>query len=202
MQMTDPRVTRSKAAVLAAAGDLLSEVGFAGVSVDEVSARSGVAKTTIYRHWPSRSALLADVCRKPDRIPPARTTDDLEADLVALLSGLARALRAAPWARTLASLVDAAERDPELRAVHRDVVRERQRPLREILERAIDRGDLPKTLDVDTAVALLVGPLFYRRFVSHDPVTPALARKIVESVLPTLRATRDSPKSTKRSRPE
>jgi len=55
---------RSKEAVmaasLAAAYELLTEFGLSGVSIDEVSRRSGVAKTTIYRHWPSRTALLFD----------------------------------------------------------------------------------------------------------------------------------------------
>ena len=183
---SDPRVARSKAAVLEAASDLLAETGFAGVSVEQIAARSGVAKTTIYRHWPSRGALLADVCRKPEEAPALRETGDLRADLVAVLGGLARALRGAPWARVLASLVDAAERDPELARVHRDVVRERQRPLRVILERGIERGELPETLDLDRAVALLVGPLFYRRFISHEPVSPALAAEIVDAVLPAL----------------
>src|SRR5579871_5184723 len=58
----DERVARSKRVVLAAAHELLTESGLSGVSVDEVSRRSGVAKTTIYRHWPSREALLLDAC--------------------------------------------------------------------------------------------------------------------------------------------
>src|SRR5919198_1676494 len=58
----DPRVRHSKEVVMATTYELLSEEGLAGVTVDAVARRSGVAKTTIYRHWPSREALLLDAC--------------------------------------------------------------------------------------------------------------------------------------------
>src|SRR5207245_6965322 len=67
----DERVLRSKRAVLAATHQLMTELGLAGVSVDEVSKRSGVAKTTIYRHWASRSALLLDACSSLSARPQA-----------------------------------------------------------------------------------------------------------------------------------
>src|SRR6516165_459520 len=58
----DARVRHSKQVVMATTYELLSEEGLAGFTVDAVARRSGVAKTTIYRHWPSREALLLDTC--------------------------------------------------------------------------------------------------------------------------------------------
>src|SRR5215472_6394505 len=80
----DERVVKSKKAVLAATFELLSEVGLSGVSVDEVSRRCGVAKTTIYRHWPSRTALLLNVCSTLGAKPQAPDTGSFAGDLTML----------------------------------------------------------------------------------------------------------------------
>src|SRR5215475_14064822 len=77
----DARVQRSKKPVLAAAHELLSQPGLGGVSVDAVSERSGVAKTTIYRHWRSRTALLLDACSKLGNKPEAPDTGSLKGDV-------------------------------------------------------------------------------------------------------------------------
>ena len=59
---TDPRVALSRQRVLAATLDLLTDTGLGGLTIDDVSKRSGVAKTTIYRHWPNRTTLVIDAC--------------------------------------------------------------------------------------------------------------------------------------------
>ena len=180
----DPRVARSKAAVLAAAADELFERGFAGASVDRIASRSGVAKTTIYRHWPSRGALLADTCRTWRHAQPEPdTSGDLRTDLVTVLSGLARGLQTGAWPRVLASLIERAEHDAELAGVHREAVRELRRPLHRILESGVRNGELPRDLDLDLAAAELAGPLFYRRLVSHERVDPGIAAAIVDRFL-------------------
>ena len=71
----DPRVARSRAKLLAAATEILIETGPSSVTVDAVAERSGVAKSTLYRHWESRSALLVDVLRthRPAWEPRLRT---------------------------------------------------------------------------------------------------------------------------------
>ncbi|MBE7209580.1 MAG: helix-turn-helix transcriptional regulator, partial [Gluconacetobacter diazotrophicus] len=74
----DQRVVRSKERVLRETYRMLFEAGLGGVSVDEVSRRSGVAKTTIYRHWPTRSALVLDACSKMGTPEPPPDTGTLE----------------------------------------------------------------------------------------------------------------------------
>jgi AcrR family transcriptional regulator len=93
----DERVRRSKQAVLATTYQLLTEAGISGLSVDEVARRSGVAKTTIYRHWPSRSALVLDACSKLGAKREAPDTGTLHGDLTALTSDLAHRLKTARW---------------------------------------------------------------------------------------------------------
>ena len=110
----DERVRRSRAAVLGVTTQLLFERGFAGATVDEISRRSGVAKTTIYRHWPTRTDLLRDACAALGT--PLETPDagGFEADVAALMTNLAYVLRSAKWTSVLPSIIDAAERDPAI----------------------------------------------------------------------------------------
>src|SRR5271154_2815383 len=84
----DERVRRSRAAVLGATAHLLSERGFAGATVDEISRRSGVAKTTIYRHWPTRTDLLRDACSTLSTPLDTPDTGSFEADMTALMTNL------------------------------------------------------------------------------------------------------------------
>ena len=89
----DPRVERSRQAILEATLQLLARDGDVGsLTVEAVAARSGVAKTTIYRHWPTKQALVVDAVRVvcfPEAATP--NTGDLRADLVACFEGMVRA---------------------------------------------------------------------------------------------------------------
>src|SRR5271156_2701158 len=110
----DKRVQRSKDSILAVTYKLLTEEGIGGVSVDEVSRRSGVSKTTIYRHWPSRSALLMDACSKIGGDAERPDTGSLAGDMSILAERLAEELSTGAWPAVLPSIIDAAERDPEI----------------------------------------------------------------------------------------
>src|SRR3569623_2852412 len=110
---TDKRVERTKAAVLAETYRQLTEGGIGGFSIDELARRSGVAKTTIYRHWPSRSALLIDACSRLRGAAEPPDTGTLRGDIAALASYLAEQLRTAPWTSVYPSVIDAAERVSE-----------------------------------------------------------------------------------------
>jgi hypothetical protein len=86
------------------------------------------------------------------------------------------------------SLVDAAARDPELARLHSEAVAERRRPLTDVLERGIERGELPADLDIDHAVAVLAGPLFYRAMVSRERLDEDVVAWVVDAALPSLTA--------------
>ena len=185
----DPRVARSKASILEATAQLISEAGFPGVTIEAVAARSGAAKTTIYRHWPSRDALVVeafDVCAGPP--DGVRDTGTLRGDLRQILGGLARFLREEGSCASLQSLADAARRDPELAGLHAAFVAERRRPRVEALRRAVVRGQLPAGIDVDRAVSVVVGPLFYRATISFEPIDDDFVESVVDSALGALGA--------------
>jgi AcrR family transcriptional regulator len=179
----DERVRRSRATVLRVTAELLFERGFAGASVDEITRRSGVAKTTIYRHWPTRGDLLRDACSSIGTPLEVADTGSFEGDVTALLTSLAHLLRSAKWTSVLPSVIDAAERDSDIAAMYSRLQEGYSAPLQFIIQRAIRSGELPKTTDSALLVAALTGPLFYRRWFSREPVTSAFAKQIVRLVL-------------------
>jgi AcrR family transcriptional regulator len=179
----DARVRRSRERVLATAFDLLSESGVGGFSVDEVARRSNVAKTTIYRHWRSREALVLDAASRISAEQEVPDTGTLEGDLTALLSDLGRLLTTARWSFIVPSIVDIAERDPEFAAVHGAIQRGHAGPIRQVIARAADRGELPPATDRSAMVSALVGPLYYRRWFSREPIDDQFVTTIVHNVL-------------------
>jgi AcrR family transcriptional regulator len=179
----DPRVVRSHKAVLEATFELLYETGAGGFSVDEVARRSGVAKTTIYRHWPSREALVIDACSQITSEQEIPDTGSLEGDLVAILTFIADQLQTANWAAILPSIVDLAEREPRFADVHSAIQHGHADPLRKVLLRAIDAGELSAEADLPAIVAGLLGPLFYRRWFSREAIDARFIAAIVERAL-------------------
>jgi AcrR family transcriptional regulator len=182
-KVLDVRVRRSRLKVLEVTAELLLERGFAGASVDEITRRSGVAKTTIYRHWPTRGDLLRDACSSIGTPLEVPDTGSFEGDVIALVTSLAHLLRSEKWTSVLPSVIDAAERDPDIAAVYSRLQEGYSAPLQSIIQRAMRKGDLPKTTDPAVLVAALTGPLFYRRWFSREPLTSTFAKHIVRLVL-------------------
>jgi AcrR family transcriptional regulator len=178
----DPQVDQ---AILAATLELLAEDGFDGLSIEAVAARAGVGKTTVYRRWPSKIPLVIDALAAMKAPTPASVTDDLSTRdaLVRAMSDLTKPHEGSA-ARVLAGLVDAMSRDEELAESVRSVlVTERQRGLRRLIERGIERGEIRPDVDARVMVDLLGGPVVLRRLITGDPVSPRLARSIVNLVL-------------------
>lgn len=206
----DERVRRSKAAVLDTAVTLLAESGLSGVSVDEVARRSGVAKTTIYRHWPSREALMLAACATLNTKSVSADMGSLQDDLHALMRALVPRLRSDSWASSLLSLLDAAERDPDLAALQVNMHRDSTSGFRQVVERAQARGELDPATNPAHVVATIIGPLLYRRFVSREPLDNAFVETILARTMswptrstrrgPAKRASKKSSKKSSRAR--
>jgi AcrR family transcriptional regulator len=191
----DGRVRRSRSRVLTTAFDLLSESGVGGFTVDEVARRSGVAKTTIYRHWPSREALVIDAASRISAEQEVPDTGSLEGDVTALLANLGHLLGTARWSSVVPSIVDVAERDPEFAALHGTIQRGHAAPLKEVIERAADRGLLSPAADPSSMVSALIGPLYYRRWFSREPIDDRFVKTVVRNVISGQRATDDPSRS-------
>ena len=173
----DPRVERSRATVLAAAADLLLEGGPDAVTVDAVVERSGVARSTIYRHWSSRTRLTADALQ---RLLPAAHPEPPDGPLGERLqhaaAAVAREMRDSPYAPLLASLLHAALFDPGLGDFRAQFLHDRRDGLRRLAATARGRGELSDDVADDDLVSLLVGPLMMRRTVTGEPLDDAWVR--------------------------
>jgi AcrR family transcriptional regulator len=165
---------------------LLGEVGFSGLTVEGIAARAGVGKATIYRHWSSKAQVVIDAWRAYVPAMPEPDTGELRSDLVAVLGFAVQALGQSPLSRILPSLIEAAERDPELAALFAEFAGERRAVLHRILERAATRGELRSGLDLDMAAAILVSPIFTRRLVLRESFPPGYAEVLVDTLLPFL----------------
>ena len=186
----DVRVRHSKEVVMATTYELLSEEGLAGVTVDAVARRSGVAKTTIYRHWPTREALLLDACAQIGPRFDIQDAGSFPKDLRALAERVVEQLLAGPYAAILLSLMDAAERNPDLAALLAAAQVKLVEAVRTILARARGRGELRRLPEPYDVAAVIVGPLLYRRLFSHEPLSEGFFRLVIENVVRTASETR------------
>lgn len=158
----DPRIARSRAKLLAAATDLLVESGPRGVTVDAVAERSGVAKSTLYRHWSSRDELLVAVmrCHVPD-MHPVDPALGFEAALRSKMATAVQVFSDREWVRILPALLSLQQNVAEmadLLAADREV---NTAAFQAIIDLGVAEGRLPAGLDPLTVVHLLIGPLMF-----------------------------------------
>jgi AcrR family transcriptional regulator len=178
----DPRVERTRAAVLQATRDLLIELGVERTCIEMVAERSGVARSTVYRHWEGKPQLVMDALedlRHQDDLVP---TGDPEADLRALLQDFGAALRA-PESSMLADLMAVSDRDAELGRLHRGFIRRKRARSLELIGRLQEAGRMDPSLDTDYLGELVAGALVYRRFSLGEPMTPDQIDAHVDEVL-------------------
>ena len=180
----DQRVARSRAAVLEAGVELLVECGPHAVTVDAIVQRSGVAKTTIYRHWGSREDLVVDVIREVVKPPPA-LRDDLpfeEALREMVRVGCAQAsddrLRRAFPALLLAK----AQAQPALERLRDDTEQDHHAQLEGLVRRGVAEGHLSPDVTVQDAVLQLMAPLMLMSCGFHE-FDDDVADRIVELFL-------------------
>jgi AcrR family transcriptional regulator len=187
------RGERARARVLRAAFEVLAEGGLPGFTMEAVALRAGASKTTVYRRWQSRSALLVDAMDQAFQPLEAPTTGDLRADLRALMVASEALLGSQPFPRLLAAVIDAAEHDASLAGLHFELTERRREPVRIVLAEAAARGIISPTVDLEIVIDLLVGPAFYRRFVAHRPFPPGYATDVVDFVLAAIATTGSQP---------
>jgi AcrR family transcriptional regulator len=185
-----PRDARADEAILDAALEVLAEVGPARFTVDEVAARAGCGKATIYRRWRSRGALLLDTGHHRLGL---RVTDpdtgSVRDDLVTMLGELARKMGDTLAGKVMPAVVAEAAVNPEMRAVLAAFVHDRRKPAFNAISRAVARGELPDDTDIDLILDLLGGLVYFRVMLADDPPGDAVVATVVDTVLAGIRPT-------------
>jgi AcrR family transcriptional regulator len=157
--------------------------------VEGVAQRAGVGKATIYRRWRSKLPLVVEAFRLLPALEEV-DTGDLVGDLKQLLRNYMELFNATPLGTVLPSLAGERRHNQALSKLLDPVLRERRRPLVRALERAVLRGELPRDLDLELAVDLIVGPIAVRLFFSGGRLSPRLVDPIVDLALEGLRKQR------------
>jgi AcrR family transcriptional regulator len=189
-----PRRAEVDESVLEAAVELLLTRGYGGLSPDEVAERAGVAKTTLYRRWPTKDHLALAVVNRLQDGDEITDTGNIRRDLADYLEKIAAALNRMrmagreagdPSAGTVAELVAAAARHADVGELERVMYARRNTLARSLLERARDRGELRPDLDIEVLFDQLAGALYYRVLITGSPVDRAYAERLVDTALRT-----------------
>lgn len=178
-----PRGAHARERVLGAALEVLAEQGLPGFTMEAVAHRARASKATLYRRWASTGSLLIEAMDHAFQPFPVPVTGALRTNLIELLTRFEALVSGQPFPQLLAVFIDAAERDPSLASLHVQLTERRREPIRRLLERAQQAGEIPAAADLDLAVDLLASPAFYRRFIAHRAFPTNYASAVVDYVL-------------------
>lgn len=172
--------------VLTATIELIGRSGYGALRIEEVALRSGVNKTTIYRRWPTKSALVAAAVRHSFSLDPAPDTGDLERDLVTMYINTVASFD--DLTRGILRMIQLERGDPEVDEIVREL-KERSTAIRRVrLDAAVKRGELPKKTDVMLALQIMSGAIHSRVLNYSEPLPPRFIEDVVRVVLAGLRA--------------
>ena len=181
------RNPESAEAILDAAEALLVEQGYSGFSIEAVARRARAGKPTIYRWWPSKTALLLDVYQRQKRDVVYPDTGTLEEDLFVFSRSLFAQWRDTPVGQIFRSIVAEAQSDPNAAKALAEYGAQRRKNTGQIIERAIARGEARADVD-PRIVADLVSSyawthLLTDRLGEDDGTLRAAIRYVVRGIL-------------------
>lgn len=164
---------RTRSHVLAVARELLPEVGALSLTYSLLAQRANVTRQTLYRHWPTREQLLAELLLTGPEVGYPTPGDDIRTAVIAFLTSLRAGMTVPATAAAIVTLAAQADRDPTSDHALATVAEDRRHALNALLEptgRHVDPDDF----------ALLCGPILYRRFIARTPVTDQLITRTVD----------------------
>lgn len=180
-----PRRAAARAAIIDATLELLADRGFQATTMDAIAERGGVSKNTIYRRWSSKELLIADALRELTGQAEVAFEGEVYALLLEHVRGVARLLDDPLVGRLLPGLLGELQRNPAFaEAYAARVVRPRRQAIIELLERAIEQGELRADTRPDEIADLLIGPLILRHLFAVG--LPRRPRRYPEQLLETI----------------
>jgi AcrR family transcriptional regulator len=179
-----PRSQQSRAAVLRATSELMREVGLRAMTTDDIAARSGASKATIYKWWPNKYAVAVEAFLSEMAVEsPDPDTGSAREDFRLALRGMVH-FYTGENGRAYAQLVGEAQFDPKIGAELRDhLVGSRRELVRAIWDRGVARGELRADVDPEVAIDLIFGPAMYRLIAGHAPLDDTAAAAVVDAAI-------------------
>lgn len=184
------RSESSRRATLEAALDLCTEKGYGRVTIEAIAARAGVSKKTIYRWWPSKSAVLLEAFTEAlTTATPFADTGDIATDLRTHVTGAVRVLSVPPFGPAYAGILSEIHHDDVLaETVRTQLIEPRFEAAVSRLRAAQDQGQLPPDANVRLAVEMLYGPVYYRHVLRKTMQDEETVAALVGHVLRSLGA--------------
>ena len=184
----DPRMARTRARALEATLELAAEFGLHACTFDAVSERSGIARSTLYRHWSNQSELVMDALQSHhvyEHVAP--NTGSLRDDMLVHILELGQHLEGTTMGAMIPQLVAAASTDPDMSDIMMNVSVHFLRIDAEIIERAKERGEVATDIDSTYAALLFSAPIFYRLLLARKPIDGKWITSHVDAIVGLLR---------------
>jgi AcrR family transcriptional regulator len=181
-----PRSDEARRKALDAARELIVDKGVVNLTIEDVAARSGVAKTTIYRHWPERTSLIVDAVNATFEHLGAPDTGSLRGDLEAFFGAVMRTDLSGKVGQIMPAIIEAAGRDPEMAHLLERIGNERERVCRTIIGRALERGEIRQEVadyGLEALIGVTVGPIVFQKIVRRRTLTPDYVQACLDVVL-------------------
>lgn len=179
-----PRSEQARRAIYRSTLRLLRRTGFHELTIEAIAADASVGKTTVYRWWPNKGALVVEAfASSAESTLHFPNTDSVFKDMSLQMGQFLKILRS-PRGKIVAALLGAGQSDPELLEAFRErFLRPRRQEAYKTLRRGIERGELPKGLDLDVALDILYGAIYMRFLIRHDELSEGYIREVCRTVL-------------------
>lgn len=177
-----PRGLTAERAILDATLQILSEGGYSALTIDRVAATARASKTTIYRRWKTKEHLVLAVFSQFPMAEPV-AGPSLEADLIAMFGQFTKIMDNSPLRGVLPKLAADCVNDPQLSAALIQVNERRRVPIRQVLNHAVVRGELPKDADIELAIDVIQGAISIRLYFLLDQLREEWVRGLVKMLL-------------------
>ena len=187
-----PRSAESQQAILTAAWQLLKTCSLRKLSIEAIAREANVGKTTIYRWWPSKTAVVVDsFLTQVEASLPFPNTETAAESLMLQMQQVARVL-SGDVGRIVAQIVAEGQCDSEALESFRDrFLNPRRTAARQVILQGNESGEFAPDLDADLAMDILYGPIYYRLLVKHLPLDEAFASALPKQAVSMLAADTD-----------
>ncbi len=183
-QIGRPRSEESKAAILEATWQLLKTMTLRDLSIEAIARASGVGKTTIYRWWPSKAAVVMDAFS--EKVSPEIQFPKNLSATAAIAKQMAALVKAfsGEYGRIVAQIIAAGQADPDVLASYRDrFLSPRRAAAKAIVQQGIESGEFNPDIDIELAIDILYGAIYFRLLVGHLPLDSQFARELSQQAL-------------------
>ena len=171
-----PRSKESTKKILRATRKLLADGNLRDLAIEQVAREAGVAKTTIYRWWPNKSILVLEAFSEDiERVKDFETFQSAAEEIEHQVLRLVKRFAGVPG-HIVKQILASGQADPDVLRVYRErFLDRRRREAAEVLQRGIDQGEFRRDIDLDQAIDLIWGPVYFRLLLEHQPLEAGFA---------------------------